>query len=340
MRDHTQAVIDAHEPTVDALLQLLSDFSDPSRRAAIVASYSTDSSCTDKSEAKKARLGLGYLSQMDILNLLLKRRAESGANFRLNAIIILRVIERLKRFGLVTESDYPGLDEFRVPENSMMYFHQYGLDRNIVFGPAYTITNLARAVPAINVRCPSGDLECGSGIILRESTEISQAILLTNRHVLEGREVVEVKTEDGPVEITSSPFIHESADLAAFKVHIRQDVPTVPLDDDPPVLTPVIAMGYPRIPTASGQFLMAHRGEINGVIKTLFGERYLAISCVVSPGNSGGPIITEAGFCAGIVTQSGIGEFGTSDQPTGIHRVAYHMAIPPDVVSTFIASIS
>ena len=84
---------------------------------------------------------------------------------------------------------------------------------------------------------------------------------------------------------------------------------------------------------------MAHRGEINGRISTVFGDSYLAISCVVSPGNSGGPIMTEAGFCAGIVTQSGIGEFGSEDEATGIHRMAYHMAIPPDVVSEFIESI-
>lgn len=322
-----------------ALLEVLSDLSDPDCRSQLVAEYLKSGSCTDKSEGKKNRLKFGYFSEWDLIHILLGYKTKTGGQFGVNQLVVIHVVERRKRFGLITQSDIPASGEIRVPSGTMRFFHELGLDRNIVFGIPYTVDALSHAVPAINVRSAKGDIECGSGIILKSSVQEAESILVTNKHVIEDKEIVDVRLLDKALDLKSSPILHPSADLAAFSVTVGPEVPVVPLDEGPPILTPIIELGYPRIPIASGQFLMAHRGEINGKIETLFGHSFLAISCVVSPGNSGGPIITEAGFCAGIVTQSGIAEYGTDDDATGIHRTAYHMAIPPELVSQFIKTM-
>jgi S1-C subfamily serine protease len=340
MREIADVVLSTHELAARAILDLLSILSTPEQRAEAVREYVEGGSCFDKTEVKLNRLNLGYFSDHDLLMMLLSFKVRNGGDYRVNATIIGHVVERLAKYGLVIRNEMPGLNELKVAENSIPFFNATGLAHNIVFGVSHMIERVAHAVPAINVRNENGDIECGSGIVLRTSNVQEPAFLITNKHVLDGNEIVNIISNGNEIEILEGPIFHDAADLAAIRISPTPKMPLVPIDDAAPVLTPIVALGYPRVPFAAGQFLLAHRGEVNGSMTSLSGDQFLLISCHVSPGNSGGPIVTEAGFCAGIVTQSGIGEFGNVDDPTGVHRTTYHMAIPPAVLSDFVAKLN
>jgi hypothetical protein len=340
MREIADVVLTTHEPTALAILNLLSTLSIPEQREEAVKEYVERGSCFDKSQVKLNRLNLGYFSDHDLLMMLLSFKTKHGGDFRANATIIGHVVERLARYGLVIRNEIPGINELKVAENSIPFFNDTGLAHNIVFGVSHMIARVSHAVPAINVRNENGDIECGSGIVLRRSMSQEPAILITNKHVLEGKDIIDVVSNNTGMEILGGPIFHSFADLAAIRIMPTPDMPLVPIDNDAPVLTPIVSLGYPRVPYAAGQFLLAHRGEVNGSMTALSGEQFLVISCHVSPGNSGGPIVTEAGFCAGIVTQSGIGEFGNNGDATGVHRTTYHMAIPPTILSNFIETLN
>lgn len=337
MREFADLVLQKHESTAFAILKLFALLSAPEQRKSLVEEYFNSGSCLDKSEVHRNRLGFGYFSDHDLLMLLLVYKTKTAAQYIVNSTIINFVVERLSKFGLVSRGDFPGINDVKIAENSMPFFNDSGLAHNIVFGLPYMISRVSASVPAVNVKNSQGDIECGSGIIVKKSAASETAILLTNQHVLHGRSIVEVLSNGRKVEVISQPEFHETADLAALKVRSLPDMPIIPMNDDVPVLTPVVSLGYPRVALASGQPLLAHKGEINGSMVALSGDRYLIISCHVGPGNSGGPIVTEAGFCAGIVAQSGIGRFGTDKDSAGEYQMAYHMAIPPSVVSEFLA---
>jgi Trypsin-like peptidase domain len=340
MREIADIVLSTHEITARAILDLLSMLSAPEQRAEAVGECVDGVSCFDKSEVKLNRLNLGYFSDHDLLIMLLSFKNKNGGSFRVNATIIGHVVERLAKYGLVIRNDIPGINELKIAENSIPFFNDSGLAYNVVFGVPYMVNRISPAVPAINVRNQKGDIECGSGIVLRNSTLQKPAFLITNKHVLDGNVIVDILSNGNAIETLGAPIFHDTADLAAILINPTSEMPLIPIDEEAPILTPIVALGYPRVPFAAGQFLLAHRGEVNGGVKTLSGDQYLVISCHVSPGNSGGPIVTEAGFCAGIVTQTGIGEFGSEDDPTGMHRTAYHMAIPPTVLSNFISELN
>ena len=70
------------------------------------------------------------------------------------------------------------------------------------------------------------------------------------------------------------------------------------------VLSRTITLGYPRIATTDAPYLLAHGGELNAVVSNYHGEKRLIISNVVAPGNSGGPVLDEAGLCVGMVVNA------------------------------------
>lgn len=340
MKEHSQIVIDANTPGVESLLFILSRMSDPNYVNEIADNYFNSGPCLEKSEVKLNRMKFGMFSIHDIMYILIDYKSKNELTFSVNGLMVKYVIDRLNRFGLITLGEIPNISEYKITENLMKIFYDLGLAHNIVFGVPFMIEKLSLGIPAINVKSRSGDIECGSGLILKNHPSDSEAWLVTNKHVIFEKTIIEIIAKDQIFSVISGPFFHPEIDLAALRISVDLHVPVIPIDDDPPVLTPVVAIGYPCVPYTDGQFLMAHRGEVNGKIVSLMGEEFLAISCQVSPGNSGGPIVTESGFCAGIVTQSGIGEFGGIDQPTGVHRTTYHMAIPPNAVSSFINKLN
>lgn len=136
--------------------------------------------------------------------------------------------------------------------------------------------------------------------------------LVTNRHVVEGAEELQLDTWDGrsiSVAVHRVAYLH---DLALIET--LESLPRVArlAADDPEPGARVTAVGFPR-----GGPLAQTRGKVIGLVAGALGERgrVLRVSAAVTHGNSGGPLLDHAGRVVGVVY-------------AGETRTGYGLAIP------------
>jgi putative serine protease PepD len=170
--------------------------------------------------------------------------------------------------------------------------------------------------PFVEPESQGGGTATGSGIVLDGKGHI-----LTNNHVIEGADKIEVKIGESDHEYTAEVVGTDPAsDLALLKV----DAPTKELDAltlgdsaKMEVGDPVVAIGNPfgldrtvtsGIVSALQRQIEAPNGfSIDNVIQT---------DAAINPGNSGGPLINSAGEVIGINSQIETG--GGNDGNVGI----------------------
>jgi len=157
-------------------------------------------------------------------------------------------------------------------------------------------TALAATV-TIEVSGPDGEAH-GSGFITS-----SDGMIITAAHVIEGATSAVVRLQNGEeLNVEGVITIDSVKDFAILRV-AGFDLPTVPLGnaDDLSIGQRVIVIGAPinaaLAGTVSDGLLAADR--------MIEGTRTLQISAPTSPGNSGGPVLTEQGEVSGLVV-SGI----------------------------------
>jgi S1-C subfamily serine protease len=162
-----------------------------------------------------------------------------------------------------------------------------------------------------------GATATGSGIVLD-----SQGHILTNNHVIEGANKIEVKLGESDKEYTAEVVGTDPAsDLALLKVSApSSEIHPLTLGDSSKmeVGDPVVAIGNPfgldrtvtsGIVSALQRQIQAPNGfSIDNVIQT---------DAAINPGNSGGPLINSAGEVIGINSQIETGGSG-SDGNVGI----------------------
>jgi S1-C subfamily serine protease len=171
--------------------------------------------------------------------------------------------------------------------------------------------------PFVEPESQSGGTATGSGIVLDD-----QGHILTNNHVIEGANKIQVKLGASDKEYTAEVVGTDPAsDLALLKV----SAPTSELDpltlgdsSKMEVGDPVVAIGNPfgldrtvtsGIVSALQRQIQAPNGfSIDNVIQT---------DAAINPGNSGGPLINSAGEVIGINTQIETGGNG-ADGNVGI----------------------
>src|ERR1700742_3434381 len=162
-----------------------------------------------------------------------------------------------------------------------------------------------------------GGTATGSGIVLD-----SEGHILTNNHVIEGADKIEVKLGESDKEYTAEVVGTDPAsDLALLKVSApSSELTPLPLGDSSKmeVGDPVVAIGNPfgldrtvtsGIVSALQRQIQAPNGfSIDNVIQT---------DAAINPGNSGGPLINSAGEVIGINSQIETGGNG-ADGNVGI----------------------
>ena len=159
------------------------------------------------------------------------------------------------------------------------------------------IETALQATVTIEVIGPDG-VSHGSGFITS-----SDGMIITAAHVIAGATSALVRLQNGEeLNVEGVIMIDGARDFAIVRV-AGFDLPTVPLGnaDDLSVGQRIIAIGAPTDPALAGTVS-------DGLVSSdrmMDGTRMLQISVPVSPGSSGGPVMTEQGEVIGLVV-SGI----------------------------------
>lgn len=154
-----------------------------------------------------------------------------------------------------------------------------------------------QAVRVRNVTC--------EGIITGSAFALDRHRLITNRHVVAGAKRIEVNLADGSSLTARVESVASRGDIAL--VAVAADLPvTNPLGHDPSVGDRVRAVGYPgggRLTVTSGHVraLLPPSSVPDGVARFMFDAR-------VVPGNSGGPVIDDAGKIVGVVVEQRVSD--------------------------------
>lgn len=140
----------------------------------------------------------------------------------------------------------------------------------------------------------------GSGVIVR-----SDGYILTNNHVVEGADELEVEFSDGTTIAGRIIGTDPQTDLAVVKVE-RNDLKAAALGDSDAIKVGdwVVAIGSPfgldQTVTAG---IISGKNRIRGIVGDGAGfEDFLQTDAAINPGNSGGPLVNLRGELVGINT--------------------------------------
>lgn len=140
----------------------------------------------------------------------------------------------------------------------------------------------------------------GSGCILSRD-----GYIVTNNHVIEGADEVEVTLNDNSVIAAEIIGADPSTDLALLKVN-QKDMPYLPFgnSDDLRIGEWVLALGNPfnLTGTVTAGIVSAKGRNINLLGGGTSIESFIQTDAAVNPGNSGGPLINKEGKLIGINT--------------------------------------
>lgn len=137
----------------------------------------------------------------------------------------------------------------------------------------------------------------GSGVIISP-----QGYLLTNNHVIDGADEIEVALRDGRTTSAKVVGTDPETDLAVLKVNL-DDIPTITLGDSEGLRVGdiVLAIGNPF---GVGQTVTS--GIVSATGRDMLGintfENFIQTDAAINPGNSGGALITAQGTLVGVNT--------------------------------------
>lgn len=283
-------------------------------------------------DKRKALLEMGYFDTQDFLHFL--HACGDGEGTSTSALMPL--FRRLIEWGLVVDQSMFGERAFvshTWDKARIALFVTLRIVDNVLLGPSYVARKYRGSVPAVYVR-RGEDEHTGTGFLATNRGDGKKCVIVTAKHNVDPREGITflgLNEPEGTVykPINSRWVLHPRLDLALLEVECDEAIAPIFPIGSPSVLTRTITLGYPGIATTDSSYLLAHGGELNAVVNTYHGEDRLIISNVVAPGNSGGPVLDEAGLCLGVVVNS----FETKHQG-GIEKA--NSAIPAKHVLDFI----
>ncbi len=148
----------------------------------------------------------------------------------------------------------------------------------------------------------------GTGIVIDE-----RGYILTNYHVVEGVEQIQVSTQSGKTVVAELVGHDHSTDLAIIRIELANDLPVIPMGTSSDLMLgePVIAIGnaygYPHTITR-GIISQLHRP-----VQVSEDQKYLDLiqtDASINPGNSGGPLMNIDGDVIGINVAVRVGAQG------------------------------
>lgn len=161
----------------------------------------------------------------------------------------------------------------------------------------------------------------------------SDGWLMTNAHVVDGCERIEVKGKG----TASDPRVDATNDLALLKIASAEPLKPIVIRRAPTRLgEDLVAIGYP-LATLLSDSVKVTTGNVNALAGLRNDTRYIQISTPIQPGNSGGPVVDRAGFLMGITSATLSKQ--TADE-IGITAQNVNFAIRASVADLFMQSQS
>jgi hypothetical protein len=291
-------------------------------------------------ERRKPLLLAGYFSLIDFFSLLSKAGATAGVDVRNTSLLLKQLID----WSLVVDND------FQLPNQFVRYqwikgqiglFNTLKILDNVLLGRLHIVNKYAPSIPAIIVE-KAGTEFVGTGFLVHDHYKgkhfDGDGFVVTAKHNVDPTENIRFlrfqSSETIAFTAASTDWRrHPTLDIAAMPVCVKGLVtPIYPLGE-PLVLSRTVSLGYPKISTTDGLYLLAHSGELNAIISSYIDKKkYLIISNNVSPGRSGSPSLDDAGLCIGMVIRA----WGT-EYEDGISKA--NAAIPANEIQQFIASL-
>ncbi|WP_322999041.1 S1C family serine protease [Castellaniella sp.] len=157
------------------------------------------------------------------------------------------------------------------------------------------LQQLLRSMPGFTQRRNSTSL--GSGVIVR-----ADGYILTNNHVIESADAIEVSLKDGRQATARLVGADPESDLAVLKVDLDK-LPTIVFDPEQSVKVGdvVLAIGNPfGVGQTTTQGIVSALGRNRLGINTY--EDFIQTDAAINPGNSGGALIDSQGRLVGINT--------------------------------------
>ncbi|MFW2513494.1 S1 family peptidase [Demequina sp. SO4-13] len=144
-----------------------------------------------------------------------------------------------------------------------------------------------------NITC-AGRVNTGTGFALDAFT------LVTNRHVIDDSETLEVSTHDGRIIEATAASSTTVADIAIITTtESLGGAFAARAEEDPGEGDVITVVGYPnggKLTTVSGVVLGPVQDPLGSAVDTV-----LATTAVVQPGSSGSPVLNDAGDVVGVV---------------------------------------
>ena len=148
---------------------------------------------------------------------------------------------------------------------------------------------------AVRVR----NVQCGSGIATGSGFAVDEHTVITNQHVVDGAETIQVSTYDGQELEVRTAGISRVADLAVVRT-VKELPAHVPLADaDPAAGDPVSVIGFPSggpMTTSTGRVLALTEDPLETM-----GTPVLATDAPVEHGSSGSAVLDADGEVVGVV---------------------------------------
>jgi len=286
-------------------------------------------------EARKGLLEIGHFSGLDFTQLVHACGDGTGTSIH----VITTLLNQLIDWVLVLDSG------IAIPNNVARYqwnkprialFIAQKILDNVLLGPSYVAQKYRQSVPAIFVK-KGQDEFTGTGFLATNKVNAKRHVIVTAKHNVDPAEGIVFSSFGSPDGVDYRALdkrwtLHPSLDLAAMPVETsKAPIPIYPVGEAR-ILARTISLGYPRIATTADTYVLAHGGELNAVVTGFDKQNYLIISNVVAPGNSGGPVLDEAGVCVGMVVRS----FETEHEG-GVSSA--NAALPASEILSFISSV-
>ena len=155
----------------------------------------------------------------------------------------------------------------------------------------------------------------GSGFILNK-----EGLILTNNHVIEGGQTIEVKTSDKHTYKAAVVTVDKGHDLALIKIEAPNLVPATLAESSTGLVVgqSVYAIGNPfglsgTMTRGIISAIRSIRGSENNLI-----EDAIQTDASVNPGNSGGPLLNSRGEVIGVTTMIATNPNQGAEQSAGI----------------------